>query len=254
VTDRFRLDGKVALVTGASRGIGRALAHGLAAAGAAVVVTSRHVDACARVVDEIEAAGGRALAHQCDVGDRAQHAPLLEAVLDGLGRLDVLVNNAAILRPHVTTRVSEAELDELIDVNLKGPVFLSVAALDHLAADGGGSIVNIGALGATQPMEGIGAYCAVKAATANWTTTMAREWAPRGVRVNTLVPGPVATDMILPADPDRRATFISDIAAQTVFGRIGEPDDLVGAAVFLASSASSFMTGRSLFVDGGMLR
>ena len=152
------------------------------------------------------------------------------------------------------TRVSEEELDTLLAVNLKGPLFLSVAALDHLAAGGRGSIVNIGALGATQPMEGIGAYCAVKAAMANWSTTMAREWAARGVRVNVLVPGSVATDMILPTDPARRAAFIEANETESVFGRLGEPDDLVGAALFLASDASAYMTGRSLFVDGGRLR
>jgi NAD(P)-dependent dehydrogenase (short-subunit alcohol dehydrogenase family) len=151
-------------------------------------------------------------------------------------------------------KVSEDELDQLIAVNLKGPLFLSTAALTHLAADGGGSIVNVGALGATQPMEGIGAYCAVKAAMANWSTTMAREWAAQGVRVNVLVPGSIATDMILPTDPDRRAAFVEEMSTQNVFGRLGDPDDMVGAAVFLAGDASRYMTGRSVFVDGGLLR
>jgi NAD(P)-dependent dehydrogenase (short-subunit alcohol dehydrogenase family) len=126
--------------------------------------------------------------------------------------------------------------------------------MPYLEADGGGSIVNIGALGASQPMEGIGAYCAVKAAMANWSNTMGREWAARGVRVNVLVPGTIATDMVLPRDPAKRETFIEDMAKQNVFGRIGEPDDLVGAAIYLASDASKFMTSRSVFVDGGMLR
>jgi NAD(P)-dependent dehydrogenase (short-subunit alcohol dehydrogenase family) len=252
--DRFRLDGRVALVTGASRGIGRAIAVGLAEAGASVVATSRDLAACEATVAEIEQAGGSALAVAADIGDRTTHQPLLDATLARFGRLDVLVNNAGVLRPHLTTRIGEEELDQLLAVNLKGPFFLSVAALDALAAGGHGSVVNVGALGATQPMEGIGAYCASKAAMANLTTTMAREWAERGVRVNVLVPGSVATDMILPADPDRREAFVAEMSAQNVFGRLGEPDDLVGAAVFLASDASSYMTGRSLFVDGGLLR
>ena len=252
--DRFSLRGKVAIITGASKGIGRALALGFADAGASVVVSSRTFDACANVVAEIEAGGGAALAFASDVGDLTTHAPLIEATLARFGRLDILVNNAGVLKPHFTLRVSPDELDHLVAVNLKGPLFLSIAAVPHLAADGGGSIVNIGALGASQPMEGIGAYCAVKAAMANWSNTMGREWAAQNVRVNVLVPGTIATDMILPVDAAKRESFITDMSKQNVFGRMGEPDDLVGAAIFLASDASKFMTSRSVFIDGGMLR
>ena len=252
--DRFNLTGKTAIVTGASRGIGHALALGLAEAGAGVVATSRTLEACQALADQITAAGGEAMAVATDVSQLEQHQPLLEATMDRFGRLDVLVNNAGVLRPHVTTRVTPDELDDILAVNLKGPLFLSQAALDHLSANGGGSIINIGALGAYQPMEGIGAYCAAKAAMANWTTTMAREWAERGVRVNLLVPGPVATDMILPRDPEARARFEQEVAGETIFGRLGVPDDLVGAAVFLAGDASAYMSGRPVFVDGGMLR
>ncbi len=252
--DRFDLSERVAMVTGASRGIGHALALGLAEAGAKVVAASRSLEACQAVADRINASGGEAMAISLDVGRLEQHQPVLEAVIERFGRLDVLVNNAGVLRPHLTTRVTPEELDDILAVNLKGPLFLSQAALNHLAADGGGSIINIGALGAFQPMEGIGAYCAVKAAMANWTTTMAREWAGRGVRVNLLVPGPVATDMILPRDPEARAKFETEVSAETIFGRLGTPDDLVGAAVFLAGDASAYMSGRPVFVDGGMLR
>jgi NAD(P)-dependent dehydrogenase (short-subunit alcohol dehydrogenase family) len=251
---RFDCSGKVVIVTGASRGIGRALALGFAEVGAAVVCAARTLDACQAVADEITTMGGRAVAVRVDIADLSAHPLLIEAARTEFGRLDVLVNNAGVLKPHVTTRVSEAELDRMYEVNLKGPLFLSVAALDLLAAGGGGAIVNIGALCATQPMEGIGAYCAIKAAMANWSTTMAREWAARGVRVNTLVPGSIATDMILPVDPARRVQFEAEMAEQNLFKRLGQPDDLVGAAIFLASEASAFMTGRSLFVDGGLLR
>jgi NAD(P)-dependent dehydrogenase (short-subunit alcohol dehydrogenase family) len=251
--DRFDLAGRVAVVTGGGRGIGRAISVGLAAAGCAVVVTGRSADACRSAVEEIEAAGGVAAPVPADVGCADDRHGLIDATVTRFGRLDVLVNNAGILKPHHTLKVTEAELDELIAVNLKGPVFLSQLALPYLEADGGGSIINLSALGAFQPMAGIGAYCAVKAAMVNWTSTMAKEWTGRGVRVNTLVPGPVATDMILPRDPADRERFIADMSANTLVGRLADPADLVGAVVFLASGASAFMTGRSLFLDGGML-
>jgi NAD(P)-dependent dehydrogenase (short-subunit alcohol dehydrogenase family) len=249
----FSLAGRVAIVTGGSRGIGRALSLGLAQAGARIVVTSRTLEACRIVAAEIERAGGSALALATDVGLEADRARLIRATLDAFGRLDVLVNNAGLLRPHHTEKLRESELDELIRVNLKGPVFLAQLALPHLAAQGRGSIINVSALGAVQPMSGIGAYCAVKAAMLNWTSTMAKEWTARGVRVNALVPGPVATEMILPRDPARRDAFVTDLASRTLVGRLAEPGDLVGAVVFLASDASAFMTGRALFMDGGML-
>ena len=250
---RFRLDGKVAVVTGASRGIGRALAVGLAGAGASVVAAARDLAACEAVAAEIEAGGGHAAALRLDLADAGSHADFVAGVLDRFGALDVLVNNAGTLKPHFTEKVTPAELDALLDVNLRGPVFLSVAALDALSAGDGGVIVNVGALAAFHPMEGIGAYGAVKAAMANWSVTMAREWASRNVRVHVLVPGSVATDMILPRDPDQRARFVEEYGARPLIGRLGEPDDLVGAAIFLASPASAYMTGRPVFVDGGLL-
>jgi NAD(P)-dependent dehydrogenase (short-subunit alcohol dehydrogenase family) len=252
-SERSDLTKRVAVVTGGGRGIGRAISIGLAAAGYAVVVTSRSAEACQSAVAEIQADGGTAEAVAADVGRPGDRQRLVDATIERFGRLDVLVNNAGILKPHHTLKVTEAELDELLAVNVKGPVFLAQLAFPHLEADGGGSIINLSALGAFQPMAGLGAYCAVKAAMVNWTSTMAKEWTPRGVRVNTLVPGPVATDMILPRDPEVRQRFISDMSANTLVGRLAEPADLVGAVLFLASEASAFMTGRSLFLDGGML-
>jgi NAD(P)-dependent dehydrogenase (short-subunit alcohol dehydrogenase family) len=251
--DRFSIRGKIAIITGGARGIGRALSIGLAAAGARVVVSGRTAPACDETVREIAAAGGDALAVPADVGLAEDRSRLIDTAVRAFGGLDVLVNNAGILKPHHTVKVTEGELDELIAVNLKGPLFLSQLALPHLEANGGGAIINLSALGAFQPMAGIGAYCAVQAAMVNWTSTMAKEWTSRGVRVNALVPGPVATDMILPRDPAKREAFIDQMAAGTLVGRLAEPDDLVGAVLFLASDASTFMTGRAMFVDGGML-
>jgi NAD(P)-dependent dehydrogenase (short-subunit alcohol dehydrogenase family) len=245
--------GRVAIVTGGSRGIGRALCEGLGAAGVNVVVASRSLDDCEATAAAIRDAGGSALAIRADVASGDDRAAVVDAAVGTFGGLDILVNNAALLKPHVTEKVTEAELQMLLDVNLVGPVMLSQLAFAHLAASGHGAIVNISALGAFQPMPGIGAYCAVKAAMVNWTSTMAKEWTPRGVRVNGLVPGPVATDMILPRDPAKRESFIEEMGAATLVGRIGQPEDLVGALLFLVSDASAFMTGRSLFLDGGML-
>ena len=249
----FSLSGRVALVTGGNRGIGRAISRGLADAGAEVVIAGRSLTACEEVVKEIVQAGGKAVAAPTDMGVQADRAHLIELIRERFGFLDILVNNAAVLRPHVTLKITEEELDELISVNLKGPVFLSRDAVPLLEVRGNASIVNVSALGAFQPMAGIGGYSAVKAALVNWTATMAMEWASRGIRVNCLVPGPVATDMILPKDPVARDGFISEIGGKSLLGRIAQPAELVGAVIFLASGASSLMTGRSLFVDGGML-
>jgi NAD(P)-dependent dehydrogenase (short-subunit alcohol dehydrogenase family) len=252
-SDRFSLAGKVAIVTGGGRGLGRGLSAGLAEAGATVVAAGRSVDVCIETVEEIEAHGGSGLAVAADVTVAADRDALVARTIEAFGRLDVLINNAAILRPHQTLKVTEEEIDDIVALNLKAPVLLSQRAFPHLQEDGGGSIINVSALSAFQPMPGLGAYSAVKAGMVAWTSAMAKEWTPLGVRVNSLVPGPVATDMILPRDAARRDAFIAEMSAETLVGRIAEPDDLVGAAVFLASDASAFMTGRQLFVDGGMM-
>jgi len=252
-SELFDVHDRVAIVTGGGRGIGRALAEGLGAAGAKVVVASRSGEVCEETARVIEAAGGTALAVAADVGEPEARDRLIDATVAAFSRIDILVNNAGILKPHRTEKVTDDEFDEIFRVNVKGPVFLSQRALPHLAADGGGSIINVSALGAFQPMVGIGAYCAAKAAMVNWTNTMAKEWADQHVRVNLVVPGPVATDMILPRDPDKRAAFVEQMAGETLVGRLAQPEDLLGAVLFLAGEASAFMTGRSIFLDGGML-
>jgi len=248
------VSGRTVLVTGGGRGLGRSISTAFAAAGDRVVVMGRAREACDSVVDEIEAAGGEALSAPGDVSLGEDRERVVTSAVERFGGVDVLVNNAGILKPRRTVKVTEAELDEILAVNLKGPLFLSQLVLPHFERAGGGVIVNISALGAFQPMSPIGAYCAVKAAMVNWTTTMAHEWAPLGVRVNALVPGPIATDMILPADPTARDAFVAEMGANTIYGRLAEPDELVGGVLFLASPESAWMTGRSLFFDGGMLR
>ena len=246
------LDGRVTIVTGGGRGLGAALARGLAAAGARVVLAGRQLAHCREVADKIRGEGGQASAIGADISVTADRSRLITHTVDTFGGIDVLVNNAAILKPHLALKVTEDELDEIWAVNVKGPVLLAQAAHPYLRA-GAGVIVNVAAAGAFQPIAGIGAYSAAKAALVNWTSTMAKEWAPDGIRVNNLVPGPVATDMILPRDDGRRVEFESQMSAQTLIGRLAVPEDLAAAVVFLCSDQSTFMTGRSLFMDGGLL-
>ncbi len=249
----FDLSGRVAVVTGASRGIGRAIAGGLAEAGASVVVAARNAELCEEVAGEIVSSGGVAVSVSFDLSLPDSHAAVVDAAIDRFGRLDILVNNGAILKPHFIEKVSEEELSLLEGTNVRGPLLLSRAALPHLAESGHGTIVNLGAVAGHRPMKGLGAYGASKAAMISWTRVMAQEWTPKGVRVNGLTPGSVATDMILPQDPEKRAHFEAEMASQNLFGRIADPAEMVGPVLFLASDASSYMTGHILVVDGGLM-
>lgn len=249
----FDLTGRVAIVTGGSRGIGRAVASGLAQAGAAVVVASRDAARCREVAEEIGAEGGRAVGLAFDLSDSSTLAPLVDGAVEAFGGIDILINNGAILLPHFIEKITEAELDRIEATNVRGPVLLSRLALPHLKASGHGAIVNLGAVAGHHPMKGLGAYGAAKAAMLNWTRVMAQEWTPQGVRVNGLTPGSVATDMILPSDTARREAFVEELAAQNLFNRIADPAEMVGPVLFLVSDASSFMTGQVLVVDGGLM-
>ena len=249
----FRLDGRFALVTGATRGIGRAIALDFAAAGATVAVTGRELDAARSIVREIEAAGGagHAFAYEASAAGAA-HA-LAQTIRDALGRLDVLVNNAAILRPHAVGRLREDEFDEIFAVNTRAALFLAQALHPLLAESPAAAIVNVTAACAHRPMRGLGAYCASKAAMINFTGTLAQEWAKDGIRVNALTPGSVATDMILPKDPEARVRFERDMAGQNLMGRLADPGEIARAVRFLASPAASYATGQTLVVDGGLM-
>lgn len=248
--DAFRLDGRIALVTGATRGIGAAIARELAGAGARVLVTGRDEiragEAAAAIADD-------AIGMGYDASRPGESARLAERVRESLGRLDVLVNNAAVLRPHLIARLREEEFDELFQVNVKSALFLTKALQPLLEASGRGVVLNLTAAGAQAPMPGIGAYCASKAALVNLTKTLAKEWAPQGIRVNALTPGSTATDMILPVDPARRARFVEEMAAQNLLRRLAEPAEIARAARFLVSDAASYVTGHVLVVDGGLL-
>jgi NAD(P)-dependent dehydrogenase (short-subunit alcohol dehydrogenase family) len=246
------LSGKVALVTGGSRGLGRAMALGFARAGADVAVASRKLAACETVAKEIEGLGRKALAHAIHADRTDELDALLEATWDRFGRLDVIVNNAAT-NPGAGPLVdsTDALFDKVYGVNVKGPLHLAARAAQRMAEAGGGVVINVITQGAFKPGPGLGLYCSSKAALYALTKVMAQEWAPWKVRVNALAPGPFMTDMMKGAASI--PGYLEMVRRSTVMKRIAEPDELVGAALFLASDASSYMTGQALVIDGGIL-
>lgn len=241
-------DGKIALVTGGSRGLGREMVLAFAERGADVVIASRKLEACAELAHEVtERFGRRALPVACNVGDWGQCDALTEAAYAEFGRVDVLVNNAGMspLYPSLT-EVSEALYDKVLGVNLKGPFRLSATIGERMAAGDGGTIVNISSVGSLRPDPMFLPYAAAKAGLNALTEGFAKAYAPT-VRVNTIVCGTFATD-ISKAWPPAMYDMISE---QVLLGRAGEPGEIVGAALFLASDASSYCTGSLLRLDGG---
>jgi NAD(P)-dependent dehydrogenase (short-subunit alcohol dehydrogenase family) len=249
----FDLTGKVALVTGGTRGLGRAMAEGLARAGADVVVTGRKQPAADDAAAAIAAdSGRRCVGVACPMGDWGQIAELVERVYAKLGRIDVLVNNAGInpaLMP--VTDIPSEFFDKLYAVNVKGPMRLAALVAARMGEAGGGSIINVVTVGAYDGGPGIGTYSSSKAALLNLTRVMAQEWAGLGVRVNALAPGPFRTDMMAGAG-DNMEGFLEATAGATLQKRIAEPEEIVGSVLDLASDAAAFVTGEDLRVAGGM--
>ena len=255
VTGLFDLTGKVAIVTGSTKGIGRAMVEGLASAGARVVVSSRKQDLCDEVAGQIAAAtGAEVFPLACHVGQWDAIPAFVEAVADRFGRIDVLVNNAGINPAHVT--VTDMTLEywrKVFSVNLEGPLRMSQCVAPVMRDGGGGSIIHIGTMAAYGPGPAICAYGASKAALLNLTRAMAMEWAPWNIRVNILSPGPFTSEMMLGAaqsDPG----FLDLVAAGTLLKRVADPAEIVGPILYLASDASSFVTGDDLSVSGGMMK
>ena len=243
------LDGRVALVTGASRGIGRAVAQELARRGAFVFLGARDEARLAEVVREIEAAGGRASALALDVSDRASVDGALDAVLKGQGRLDHLVNNAGITRDNLLLRMKPAEWDDIINTNLGSVFRLSKAVLRGMMKARYGRIINIASVVATMGNAGQTNYAAAKAGIIGFSKSLAREVGSRNITVNVVAPGFIATDMTASLAEEQR----QQLAQQIALGRLGAVEDIAHAVAFLASVRAGYITGETLHVNGGML-
>ena len=244
----FRLDGKVALVTGASSGIGARCARALDAAGARVAVVARRKDRLDALAGELH----DAVVIAVDLADPTAPVAVVDEVVRATGRLDVLVNAAGITKPKPASRETPADVRELLEVNLLAPILLCQASLPAMRDAGGGSIVNISSIAAThsEPTIPAGTYAASKGALRALTRELAVQWARHGVRVNALAPGWFPTEMTedLTAAPDRVAAF----EARIPLGRLGELHELDGPLLLLASDAGSYLTGQTIVVDGGI--
>jgi 2-deoxy-D-gluconate 3-dehydrogenase len=250
ILDDFRLDGRVATITGANRGLGLGIAAALAQAGADVVSVQRSDDAGA-VRSAVEAAGRRFLAVTADVGAPDAATAALAATLDAFGRADILVNNAGVQRRSPAETFPAADWELVLNVNLNAVFRFAQCYGRHMLAHGGGKIVNIASLISLQGGYTIAAYAAAKHGVAGITQALCNEWAARGINVNAIAPGYMATEMnaALIADPARS----TQIGARIPAGRWGDPGDLGGATVFLASRAADYIHGQMLAVDGGWL-
>ncbi|HEY77012.1 MAG TPA: SDR family oxidoreductase [Thermoflexia bacterium] len=247
----FPLTGKVAIITGASRGIGRAIALRLAQAGAKVTVSSRKLENVEKVAEEVRAAGGEALAVQAHVGYADQVEAMVERTVETFGRVDIAVNNAAT-NPHFgpILTADEGQWDKILDTNLKSVFRVAKAVAPHMRAQGGGKIINIGSIAGLRPSPAMGIYSVSKAGVIMLTQVLALELAPDNIQVNAIAPGVIKTrfSQILWQTPQ----LAEPILKGTPLGRFGEPEDVAGLALFLASPASDYVTGAVFVVDGGM--
>ena len=249
ILERFSLANKTALVTGGGRGIGAALARALAEAGADVAVADRDPQTAQQTAADLAALGVRTLAVQVDVTDAGQVRDMVAAVVDAWGRLDVAVNSAGIANRSPAEDLTEEAWDAVVDIDLKG-IFLCTREEGRvMLGQGAGSIINIASMSGqiVNRPQLHSHYNAAKAGVIQYTRSCAAEWADRGVRVNSLSPGHTRTPMTVDAVPEMGATWLGN----TPMGRLGTPEDLQGATIFLASSASAYVTGHDLVVDGG---
>jgi NAD(P)-dependent dehydrogenase (short-subunit alcohol dehydrogenase family) len=254
---QFSLEGKKALITGGSRGIGEATAVALANAGADVAVTSRKLDQLERVAEGVRKLGREALAIETHVGRMDQLQPLVDKVVAAFGKIDILVNNGGTSVASPAMEFSEKAWDSVMNLNLKGLFFLSQAVGRVMKENGGGKIINVASVSAFKPEVPTCAYSVSKAGVVMATMCLAVEWAQHNIRVNAIAPGPIDTHLfnakfaIVPEEEAKQQ--LASIAARIPFNRIGQPSEIADTMVYLASDASSYVTGHTITIDGGLL-
>ena len=250
IQEKFRLDGKVAVITGASKGIGEAMALALGQAGAKVVVSSRKQEAVNEVAEKLKAEGIEAIGVAANAGDKADLENLLAATEKAFGGVDIIINNAAtnpVFGPVVQT--DEAAFDKIIQVNVKGPFMLSKLAFPIMKQRGGGSIINISSIEGLSPEPFMGMYAVSKAALISLTKVFAREWGAAGIRANVICPGLIQTKFSQGLWANE--AILNKIVKELPIARIGQTDEMAGLALYLASEASSYTTGGVFVADGG---
>jgi len=247
----MNLKNKVAIVTGSRRGIGKAIALALAKAGANIVVSDINLDDCNKLVEEIKAINGNALAVKTDVSNPEDVSQMINLTTEKFGKVDILVNNAGIYMQKSLTDVTEQDFDRTLDINLKGVFLCSKAVVPEMIKQGKGKIINITSIAGQVGFANSSAYCASKGAIINITRELALELAQYKINVNAIGPGVIETDMTkdLLEDKATKETLLANIP----LSRIGKPEDIANAALFLASDNSDYITGITLFVDGGWL-
>jgi len=248
--DLFSLAGRTAVITGSSRGIGRAIADAMAAAGAKVVVSSRKREACEDAAAAIREAGGEAAVIPCNISDEAQRAALVDEARETFGRIDILVLNAAanpVYGP--MTEISDEAFDKIIANNVRANMKLAHSVLPEMAERGEGAVVIVSSIAGLRGSKNLGTYAISKAADFQMARNMAMEWSPWGVRINCIAPGLVRTEFARALWENEEA--LAYVEGLTPLRRIGDPEDIAGVAVFLAAPAARFMTGQTVVADGG---
>jgi len=252
ILEKFSLKGKSGIVTGGGSGIGRAIAKGLVQAGAEIVIAGRSKARLEEVSEELKKSGGPALAVQADVSKMEDIKNLVDRAVREFGKIDFLFNNAGIIRRSSSEELSEKDWDETIKINLRGPFFLAQAvARVMISQKRKGKIINTSSLMAMQGGKRVPAYAASKGGLAQVTKSMANDWARYNILVNAIGPGWVKTELTEALRKDKER--FAEISSRIALGRWGDPEDIVGAAIFLASDASDYITGQTIFVDGGWL-
>jgi 2-deoxy-D-gluconate 3-dehydrogenase len=252
ILEKFSLKGKSGIITGGGSGIGRAIAKGLVQAGAEIVIAGRNRERLEKAANEIRPFGGLVVPVQVDISKIGDIKNLVDRTVKEFGKIDFLFNNAGIIRRSSSEDFSEKDWDETININLKGPFFLAqTVARVMISQKRKGKIINTSSLSAVQGGKRVPAYAASKGGLAQVTKSMANDWAKYNILVNAIGPGWVKTELTEPLQQDKER--FSEITNRIPLGRWADPDDLVGAAIFLASDASDYITGQTIFVDGGWL-